>query len=136
MKKIIVAVMLMLMSVSSVYAGSHALKHANPLPNLMRITLGNAELLNLDKGQVKALKTYAKANRPKVKELVKKVMAQEKMLLQESLGADKDVVKKSEAMFDTRREIIQMKTTCRAFLKNTLSEKQYAQVISIYKSVR
>ena len=44
MKKIILAITIILMSFSTVQAsgGQHALKHANPMPNLMRIAIKNA----------------------------------------------------------------------------------------------
>jgi len=137
MKKTLVIVMMMLMTLSNVYAGSgHALRHANPLPNLVRLTLGNAELLQLSTKQVEEIRTWARANKPSMMKLVQKVMSEEKMLNEEALTTDKDVVKKAESMLDARREIIKLKTACRMNLKKVLSEKQYAQVIGIYRSTQ
>jgi hypothetical protein len=127
----------MFMSASTAYAGAgFALRHANPMPNLMRIAMGNADILNLSEDQVKALKAWAVENRPKMAMMIKKVVSEEQMLREEALTTDVDVVKKAETMLETRRKIIEMKTKCRAHLKNTLSEKQYAQVIGIYRSMR
>lgn len=129
--------MMMLMTLSNVYAGAgHALRHANPLPNLVRLTLGNAELLQLNAKQVEELRTWARTNKPTIMKLVQKVMNEEKMLHEEALTTDKDVVKNSESMLDARREIIKLKTACRMNLKKVLSEKQYAQVIGIYRSTQ
>ena len=50
MKKMILALTLLLMSVPTLQASNqHALKHANPMPNLMRIAIKNANLLGVDK---------------------------------------------------------------------------------------
>lgn len=137
MKKMLVIIMMMLMTLSNVYAGAgHALRHANPLPNLVRLTLGNAELLQLNAAQVEEIRTWARANKPTMMKLVQKVMNEEKMLHEEALTTDKDVVKNAESMLDARREIIIMKTACRMNLKQILSEKQYAQVIGIYRSIQ
>jgi hypothetical protein len=106
------------------------------MPNLMRVAMGNAELLKISSKQMKALQTWATKNRPKMMMMVQQVMQQERMLRQEALGNDVNVIKKAEAMLETRRKIIAMKTACRAYLRQTLSKTQYAQVISIYKSMR
>jgi len=137
MKKVMIALMMVFMSASSVYAGaSFALRHANPMPNLMRIAMGNAEILNLSEAQVKALKAWAVENRPKMGMMIKKVISEERMLREEALTTDVDVPKKAETMLQTRRKIIEMKTKCRAHLKKTLTDKQYTQVIGIYRSIR
>jgi len=138
MKKIILAMALLLMSLSTVQAsgGKYALKHANPMPNLMRIAIKNAELLGVDAKQMVALKAWSDTNKPKMKMMVKKVMHEEKMLLENALTTDNDSVKEATAMLETRKEIIAMKTRCKANLKTILTEKQYANVIKIYRSVR
>lgn len=136
MKKIIVAVMLMLMSVSTVYASGHGFRHANPLPNLMRIAIGNADLIALSQEQKKTLKAYAKTNRPKAKALVKQILEQEKAMMKEALTVDKEVSSMADKMLQARKNLIQMKSACRAFLKSVLNEKQYGEVINIYKSTR
>jgi len=137
MKKILIIVTLVLMSMTTAYAGGNfALKHANPMPNLMRIAMGNAEILNITGEQMKGLHAWANENKPKMMMMVKQVMTQEKMLREEALTTDKDIMKKAEEMLETRRKIMQMKTACRATLRGILNEKQYAQVISIYRSAR
>lgn len=137
MQKILIVVTLVLMSMTTAYAGGkYALKHANPMPNLMRIAMGNAELLNITGDQIKGLYAWSNENKPKMMMLVKQVMIQEKMLREEALTTDKDTMKKAEEMLDTRRKIMQMKTACRSTLRSILSEKQYARVISIYRSSR
>ncbi len=134
MKKVLIVMFMALMSLSSVHGSTHAMKHVSPLPNLVRIALGNAELLQLNEKQVKDIKSWVKTNRPTIKTLVKTVIEKEKSLRVEALTTDKNVVKNAESMLDARRQIIAIKTKCRAYLRSVLSEKQYAQVIGIYKS--
>ena len=68
MKKIILAMAILFMSVSTLNAagGQYALKHANPMPNLMRIAIKNADLLGVDAKQMTALKAWSETNKPKM----------------------------------------------------------------------
>lgn len=137
MKKILVIMIMSVMTFSNVYAGAgYGLRHANPLPNLVRIAMGNAELLQLSDKQVEEIRSWARTNKPTMMKLVQKVINEERMLKEEALSTDKDVVKNAESMLDARREIIKLKTQCRANLKKILSQKQYAQVIGIYRSTQ
>ncbi len=138
MKKILLVITLILMSFSTLYAAGNqsALKHANPMPNLMRIAIKNADLLGVDAKQMVALKAWSDTNKPKMKMMVKKVMMEEKMLEENALTTDNDSVKEAEVMLETRKMIIAMKARCNANLKTILTKKQYAQVVTIYRSVR
>ena len=137
MKKIILALTLLFMTVPTLQASNqHALKHANPMPNLMRIAMKNAQLLGIDAKQMTALKAWSTKSKPVMKEMVKKVISEEKMIHEKALNTDVDTLKDAEMMLETRKNIIAMKTKCRNTLKGILTEKQYANVISIYKSVR
>lgn len=113
---------------------AYALKHANPMPNLMRVAMKNKDTLKLSKEQIKALKAWGDTNKPQMQKMIKKVMNQEQRLLEESLTTDENIVQKAEKMLDTRREIIKMKTACRENLKTILTPAQYAQVVSLYKN--
>ena len=138
MKKILLAITLVLMSLSTTHAagGQYALKHANPMPNLMRIAIKNADILGVDAKQMVALKAWSDTNKPKMKQMVKKVMVEEKMLLENALTTDNDSLKEAEVMLETRKTIIAMKAKCNANLKTILTKKQYADVVNIYRSVR
>ena len=133
MKKLLLITVIALMSLTNLYA-NYALKHANPMPNLVRYALGNAELLQLNKAQVQDIKAWSKQNKPEMRKLIKQVMTEEKMLMQESLTTDKNVVNKAQTMLDARKKIIEIKTLCRAHLKEVLTAKQYSQVVGIYRS--
>ena len=138
MKKILLAITLVLMSLSTVNAAGNqfALKHANPMPNLMRIAIKNADVLGVDAKQMVALKAWSDTNKPKMKAMVKKVMHEEAMLLENALTTDNDSLKEAEAMLETRKAIIAMKAKCNANLKTILTKEQYAHVVTIYRSVR
>lgn len=129
---------LILMSLSTVQVagGQSALKHANPMPNLMRIAIKNADILGVNKEQMVALKAWSTTNKPKMQQMVKKVMSEEKMLLENALTTENDSVKDAAVMLETRKTIIAMKARCNANLKTILNKKQYEQVVTIYRSVR
>jgi hypothetical protein len=112
----------------------HALKHANPMPNLMRLVIGNAEILGLSPEQLTQVKAWTTASKPKMRAMIISVMKEEAMLHENALTTDKDVVAQSQKMLDTRKKIIEMKTKCRATLKSILNEKQYANVVKIYRA--
>lgn len=129
---------MLFMAVSTLPAtgNQYALEHANPMPNLMRIAIKNADLLGIDEKQMTALKAWSDTNKPKMQQMVKKVMSEEKMLLEKALTSDADTSKEAEVMLETRKQIIAMKTRCNANLKTILTKKQYTDVITIYRSVR
>jgi len=136
MKKIISMMTLIMLSLSTLSAMNPALKHANPMPNLMRIAIQNADMLGVDEKQMTALKAWSDTNKPKMMKMVKKVIEEEKMLLENALTTDNDSAKEAEVMLETRKKIIEMKAKCNANLKTILTPKQYKQVVMIYKSVR
>lgn len=100
----------------------------------MRIVVGNADLLGLDAKQLESLQAWVKANKPKVKEMVKSVMQQEQMLKENALSTDTDIEKQVDSILDTRKQIMITKTKCRAELKKILTPEQYQNVVKIYKS--
>lgn len=135
MKKILIIAIIAVLSMTSLYANqNYAMQHANPMPNLVRYTLGNAELLGLDAKQIQAVKAWAKQNKPTMKKLVQNVMHQERMLMEEALGADVNTAKLAEETLNTRKEIIALKSLCRANLKEVLTPTQYKNVVGIYRS--
>ena len=139
MKKIIIAITVIMMSFSTLHAmkgsmNANALRHANPMPNLMRIAISNADLLGINAEQMKSLQEWGNTNKPKMKQMIQKVILEENMLLEEALTTDTDTMKKAEAILETRKQIMEMKTKCRAHLRAVLTKEQYANVIKIYRS--
>lgn len=133
MKKLFILTFVALVSLTSLHA-NYALKHANPMPNLVHYAVGNAEILGITKQQVTEIQAWGKTHKPKMQELIKTVMMEEKMLLDEALGADENVVEKSQKMLDARKEIIKIKTDCRMNMKKILSKKQYEQLVNLYRT--
>ena len=82
MKKMLIILALVMLSMTGVNAAGNkaganlALRHANPMPNLMRIAMGNAELLEISKDQMKSLRAWGSENRPKMMAMVKDVIMQ------------------------------------------------------------
>lgn len=141
MKKILLVLSMILLTLSSLDAKmptgqKYTLKHANPMPNLMRIVVGNAEILNVTPKQLVKIKIWMKASKPKIKAMINKVVTQEAILLESALTTDNDSAKEAKEMLDTRLQIITMKTKCRETLKSILTKEQYVSVIKIYRSVR
>jgi hypothetical protein len=139
MKKIMIAIMLLFISFSTLHAingpmNPMALKHANPMPNLMRIAVGNADLLGINAEQMKSLQEWINTNKAKMKQMVQKIMLEENLLLEEALTTDTDTMKKAESILETRKQIMEIKTKCRAHLRTVLTKEQYANVIKIYRS--
>lgn len=135
MKKIFIIAIVAALSITSLCANpNYAMQHTNPMPNLVRYTLGNAELLGLNTKQVEQIKAWAQNNKPTMRGLVQNVMHQERMIIEEALGKDTNTAKLAEEMLKTRQEIITLKTLCRTHLKGVLTQKQYNNVVSIYRS--
>ena len=132
MKKILITLIGLLLTFSNVYA----LENANPMPNLVRHVMANANLLHLTNTQKQEVKKWARDNKPKVLRLVRELKIQENKVLKDSLSNDDDILSKAESTLDIRREIIQIKTLCRTHLKDLLSEKQYSQLLDIYKEAQ
>jgi hypothetical protein len=114
----------------------YGLKHANPMPNLMRIVVGNSALLKLSQEQLKEVKAWVEESKPKMKGMIHTVMMQERALMENALGEDRDMSKEIQEMLNTRKAIIEMKNSCRATLKKILSKEQYEQTITIYQSTK
>lgn len=106
------------------------------MPNLMRIVVGNAALLDVNETQMKELKVWIKTAKPQMKGMIKEVMMKEKALHDNALTTDIDIEKQADEILALRKKIIMMKTKCRKTLKGILTKKQYAEAITIYKSVR
>jgi hypothetical protein len=137
MKNIFIILVASILTFTNVYAASpqmqdKILQHVNPLPNLVRHVMAHKESLNISQKQLKDIKTWASFHKPQMKKMIKEVIQEEKKLLQEALTTDKDVVKHAEKMLDTRRNIIKMKTDCRAFLRSVLTKQQYKRVLQYY----
>lgn len=133
MKQIIITLTTLLLVSTNVYATKNTLDHTNPMPNLVRYVIANADLIQLKNEQKMIIKAWSSVNKPRVKMLKKEIILQEKELLIESLAGDANILEQSESIFDKRREVIKIKTQCRAQLKDILTPWQYSLIVDLYK---
>lgn len=111
------------------------MKHVSPMPNLMPIAIGNADLLDLSKEQTEALAKGRQERHDKVHGLANEIIADEKAITQAALeGKSKDEINKmSEAVMEKRLGIIDAKASCRDTMRKVLNEEQWNEVINIAK---
>ena len=113
------------------------MKHANPMPNLMRVIMKQGEKLSLSDDQQAALKKWRKENSAKTKAMAKKVIALEAQLKEKSLaGTDADEIKMlAEKVLAIRLNIIEGKTKCRDNMRKVLKKEQWEKLIGLYKKM-
>jgi hypothetical protein len=111
------------------------MKHVSPMPNLMPIAIGNADLLDLKKEQTEALAKGREERHDKVHGLANEIIADEKAITQAALeGKSKDEINKmSEAVMEKRLGLIDAKASCRDTMRKVLNEEQWNEVIKIAK---
>ncbi len=112
-----------------------AVKHANPMPNLMQVVGENQDKLKLTEKQKKALAQWVDRYRPRMMKMVKAVTTLEKQLHDAALaGAPGSVLKKiASQMLSVRGAIIKQKTMCRNNLARVLTRDQLKQTLALYK---
>ena len=151
MKKIILALCLPLLLASfSLQAEGHkhkhhqdggknshgmAMKHANPLPNLMRVVMKHGDELYLNKQQRVALKQWREANSEPMHKLVMQVIKAEKALHQAAL-ADASMQQLQDLMdkvLGLRLQVAKGKISCRENMRSILDQQQWQRVVQIYQ---
>lgn len=105
------------------------------MPNLIRVVLANAELLNVNKDQLKEVKAWRKANKSTMMKMVQSLLKEEKALKESALTTGKNLQNMADSILKTRADIISMKIACRSNLKRILTPKQFEQLLTIYRSV-
>lgn len=113
-----------------------AMKHANPMPNLMRVLKTHPEALNLSDEQKAALKAWHKQSKPKMMELVEIVTELEKQLHDAALdGAPARVLQNiSNMMLDARSAIIKLKFACHNRMAQVLGTEKMKKLVDLYKA--
>jgi len=161
MKKItpVIVAMMLLTSVSG-YASSHgmkhhmdgeqkhkqqkhgkghimAMKHANPLPNFMKIIKKHGDQLALNEKQSAALAAWRKNNNKVVHDLANAVMAAEKAL-HDAAFTDASQAELQDLMdkaLHLRLQLAQRKMRCRDNMRSILNENQWQKVVSLYQKM-
>jgi 4-hydroxyphenylpyruvate dioxygenase-like putative hemolysin len=114
-----------------------AVKHANPLPNFMRVIQQHKNELDLSEEQNQDVETWIGKHRPTIKELVLSIREGEKALAKAALdGATKeDMMKQLEGLLEKRREIASIKMDCRDKMRELLGEDKWQQIVELYKNM-
>ncbi len=112
-----------------------AARHANPMPNLIKVVGENQEKLKLTEKQKKSLARWVDVNKPRMMKKIAAVGKLEKQLHDAALaGAPGRVLKQiAERLFAVRGSIIKQKLACRNNLARILTRKQMQQTIELYK---
>jgi len=112
-----------------------AVKHANPMPNLMKVVGENQDKLKLNDEQKKALSQWVDRYKPRMMKMVKAVNMLEKQLHDAALaGAPGAVLKKiASQMLSVRGAIVKQKVMCRNNLARILTRDQLKQTLQLYK---
>ena len=111
--------------------------HANPMPSLMRVIVKKGDTLNLDENQKLALKKWRTENKAIAGAKAKKVAKLESQLKNKALNgaSEKDLESLATEVLAIRMDIIKGKIACRDNMQKILNDKQYKQVISLYKAM-
>ena len=109
--------------------------HANPLPNYMKLVLDNIEVLEIDEKQHQQLLAISKEKSPQAVGMAKKVSEVEKKIFQSSLdNVEKEVLAKDfEESLELRTSLVTMKLDCRDQVLEILNEKQWNDLVVLYK---
>jgi len=114
-----------------------AVKHAHPLPNLMRVIQQHKNELNLSVEQKQELESWIKEHRAKLQELALSIRDGEKALAEVALnGAPKtDILVQLDELLKKRREMASIKIDCRDNMRQLLGEDKWKQVVALYKGM-
>lgn len=114
----------------------HAMKHANPAPNLMQAVLKMGDQLNLDEKQKATLKKWRDKRGPATRKLALDIMKMEKDIYQASLAGDPEEKIKAitKNLMQARTRMIEGKIKCRDNMRKILTDEQFKKVVSLYRS--
>lgn len=111
----------------------YAMRHANPMPNLMKIVNKQGDQLGLSDDQAKQLAAWRESNMKPMHARAERVMALEAELKQAALdGKPKaELMGMASRIMTERTQIIATKADCRDNLKRVLSPEQFAKLVSL-----
>lgn len=111
-----------------------AMKHANPMPNLMKVVMKMGDQLNLSDKQSVALKQWRDEHMSASKQLVKTIVEQETNLHNAAIAGEPidklDML--ASAIMQSRTQLIHSKALCRDNMKSILDTQQYNKVLELY----
>lgn len=111
----------------------YAMRHANPMPNLMKIVKKQGDQLDLSEQQAKQLAAWRELNMKPMHARAERVMALEAELKQAALdGKPKaELMGMASRIMSERTQIIATKADCRDNLKRVLTAEQFATLLSL-----
>ncbi len=111
------------------------MRHANPMPNLMKVIKKHGDVLGLSDQQKEELNRWHDRNRDTMHSRFAKVSEMEKELNAAALaGAPKaELMGMTSQIMTLRTDIIRTKIDCRDNMRRVLTPAQYEQVLSLYK---
>jgi len=137
MKKTFLSIILLAAAANAGAIDMKAVKHAHPLPNFMIVIMQQGDMLALSPEQAQAVANWRAKHGPIAKKLVMAIKNGEQELQKASLnGASKEeIMAQVDALLDKRRQLAEMKTTCRDNMRQILSDEQWDEVVSLYKEM-
>jgi len=110
-------------------------KHVNPMPNFILVYKKMGDKLNLTDEQKAKLDAGIKERGPKIAELTKLVMQIEKDIKEAALNDDSidKIDQLANNLMQERLAIIKGKTFCRESAKEVLDEKQFGNMVKLYR---
>jgi len=113
-----------------------AMRHANPMPNLMKVVKKHGDELNLSEAQKAELNRWHDQNAKTMHANFAKVGEMEKALNAAALdGRPKaELMVMASRIMNLRTDIISVKTDCRDNMRRVLSAEQYDKLLALYQA--
>lgn len=110
------------------------MRHANPMPNLMKVVKKHADKLNLSEEQDKALADWRARHHDAMHARAAQVAEMEKALRDAAMaGRPKaELMVMNARILNVREQIVSTKADCRDNLRRVLAPEQYDRVLTIY----
>lgn len=111
------------------------MKHANPLPNFMKVIQRYGHELNLSAVQQSALADWRRNNHSIVHSLVNDIMLAEKKLHDAALSqtSQPELQDLMDKVLSLRLQVSQRKIACRENMQKVLNSKQWSRVVELYQ---
>ncbi|MCB1877647.1 MAG: Spy/CpxP family protein refolding chaperone [Chromatiales bacterium] len=111
----------------------HAMTHANPAPNLMRVIKQHGSELGLSESQAKELTIWREAHNGPMHDMVQEVVKHEKELYHASMSGEPKarIMAINARIMELRTQIVSTKTDCRDNMKRILTPEQFQKVLAL-----
>ena len=115
-------------------ANMAAMKHSNPMPNLMKVIIKHPSELTLTDDQSTELKKWRDAHMPASKQLAAKIITLETELHKAAMDNKplEKIDQLANEIMKNRTKIIHGKALCRDNMKKILSDEQFDTVLKLY----